>query len=404
LVFEVEDEGIGIPDHRMNQLFAPFNQTQRLAGGTGLGLFSLAKRIEALQGKYGVQKRKDEKKGSLFWFAIPYRPDVMVANLHHQQIQRQKKHRHRRNKGTLAGSANLGQFGAIAGGESVNGLGLGCSLKLELGHCNSLDEYCATFNNTTSTGSGRVTTPTAAAAAANNYNNNGNAAKLILRQSLHNLHQQRSNSNMVLVSGIPLTQQSLSKLPISAQSSSSSLSSDMEMDKPKEQHTTIESSPSPQSQDQLSQQRLEILLVEDSPMISKMVSMMLSRQHHQVTVAENGEIAIKRVMSRLEKTSAPFDVILMDLQMPVMDGLEATKRLRALEQEYPPKFMKKGDGTTPVPLRIIGLSANSDSDTMQEAYEAGIDCFIPKPFNFASFNNALSNIDVHQQQNQLQRK
>ncbi len=75
--------------------------------------------------------------------------------------------------------------------------------------------------------------------------------------------------------------------------------------------------------------------------------------------------------------------------MPVMDGLEATKRLRQIEEGKP---FQQDDGT-PIHLRIIGLSANSDSDTMQEAYDAGIDCFIPKPFNIASFNSALTSLD-----------
>lgn len=63
----------------MQALFSPFKQTQRLAGGTGLGLYSLAKRLEALNGRYGVAKRRDGRQGSLFWFSIPYRPDNSPA-------------------------------------------------------------------------------------------------------------------------------------------------------------------------------------------------------------------------------------------------------------------------------------------------------------------------------------
>ncbi len=53
---EVQDTGIGLSDEAMQSLFNPFKQAQRLAGGTGLGLFSLAKRVEALQGTYGVMR------------------------------------------------------------------------------------------------------------------------------------------------------------------------------------------------------------------------------------------------------------------------------------------------------------------------------------------------------------
>jgi hypothetical protein len=74
----VMDRGIGIPDTERKKLFRPFQQVQRLAGGTGLGLFSLSKRMEALGGHRGVTPRPDGKQGSVFWFAFPYRPDTMA--------------------------------------------------------------------------------------------------------------------------------------------------------------------------------------------------------------------------------------------------------------------------------------------------------------------------------------
>lgn len=51
-----------------------------MAGGTGIGLFSLSKRIEALNGSYGVGGRKDGHQGSVFWFAIPYRQDCIDSS------------------------------------------------------------------------------------------------------------------------------------------------------------------------------------------------------------------------------------------------------------------------------------------------------------------------------------
>jgi hypothetical protein len=81
LQFEVQDTGIGLSEEAIQMLFNPFKQAQRMAGGTGLGLFSLAKRVEALHGQYGVCSRPDGQQGSLFWFAIPYRPDYLSAEL-----------------------------------------------------------------------------------------------------------------------------------------------------------------------------------------------------------------------------------------------------------------------------------------------------------------------------------
>jgi CheY-like chemotaxis protein len=77
----VEDEGIGISDDKKSSLFKPFQQTMRLAGGTGLGLYSLSKRVEVLKGSFGVEDRADGRPGSRFWFSIPYYPneDVNVS-------------------------------------------------------------------------------------------------------------------------------------------------------------------------------------------------------------------------------------------------------------------------------------------------------------------------------------
>jgi CheY-like chemotaxis protein len=76
----VADEGIGIEEGKQSMLFKPFQQTMRLAGGTGLGLYSLSKRVEVLGGGFGVENRPDGRQGSMFWFSIPYSPDVAFSN------------------------------------------------------------------------------------------------------------------------------------------------------------------------------------------------------------------------------------------------------------------------------------------------------------------------------------
>ena len=59
--------GIGISSEKRNELFSPFKQVQRYAGGTGLGLFSLAKRVEAQGGAYGARNRADDSPGCCIW-------------------------------------------------------------------------------------------------------------------------------------------------------------------------------------------------------------------------------------------------------------------------------------------------------------------------------------------------
>ena len=72
----ISDTGIGVPETVRATLFQPFQQAQKMAGGTGLGLYSLRKRVEALTGNCGVASRDDGARGSAFWFEFPYRPDV----------------------------------------------------------------------------------------------------------------------------------------------------------------------------------------------------------------------------------------------------------------------------------------------------------------------------------------
>ena len=81
------DTGIGISESARASLFQPFQQAQKRAGGTGLGLYSLLKRVEALGGRCGVASRDDGQRGSAFWFEFPYRPDAGAMAAHARSHQ-----------------------------------------------------------------------------------------------------------------------------------------------------------------------------------------------------------------------------------------------------------------------------------------------------------------------------
>lgn len=260
LRFEVEDTGIGLSDEAMANLFKPAKQAERLASGTGLGLFSLARRMEALGGMYGVQKRRDGKRGSLFWFEIPYRPVVEPPPTLHESL-------------SVAGDVDDDEL---------------------------------------------------------------------------------------------LLQESDTPAPV----------------------------------------KLNILVADDCVFILKTCKQMFRRAGHLVTTAENGNEALKLIK---ENKNGPnkdvFDVVLMDLQMPFMDGLQATTELRKYEELYCSSPHQVGSGSAAKyadssvleakdtsHLLVIGVSNAADKETIKEAFIAGVDAFIPKPFNLKAFSEVYSSL------------
>lgn len=116
---------------------------------------------------------------------------------------------------------------------------------------------------------------------------------------------------------------------------------------------------------------LDILLAEDNAVNRMLAVRLLNKVGHQVTVAENGRVALDSWINKKP------DVILMDVQMPVMDGLEATQQIRQQERLV--------GGRTP----IIALTANAMSSDREKCLQAGMDDFLSKPFNVQDLLDVL---------------
>jgi hypothetical protein len=117
---------------------------------------------------------------------------------------------------------------------------------------------------------------------------------------------------------------------------------------------------------------LRILLAEDHPVNQKVAQIMLTKSGHVVEVAGDGAQAVEAARR------GGFDLILMDMQMPVLDGLEATRRIRAEEAEQQrPR------------VTIIAMTANAREEDRQVCLEAGMDDFVSKPIRIATLVEKL---------------
>ena len=109
-----------------------------------------------------------------------------------------------------------------------------------------------------------------------------------------------------------------------------------------------------------------VLLVEDNFVNAEIANMILTQFGIEVDRAENGRIGLDKVSGH---DAEYYDAVLMDIQMPVMNGLEATRAIRALE----------GDHYRELP--IIAMSANAYDEDVKDCLAAGMDAHIAKPFD-----------------------
>lgn len=121
--------------------------------------------------------------------------------------------------------------------------------------------------------------------------------------------------------------------------------------------------------------RCRILLAEDDPDSRSLISHLLRRAGADVTVAENGRRAADLALARMGRDNA-IDVLLMDMEMPVMDGLEAVRLLRREKFDSP----------------IIALTAHTSDSSSYQCIEAGCDAFVTKPVAWEDLFDTISRL------------
>jgi len=123
-------------------------------------------------------------------------------------------------------------------------------------------------------------------------------------------------------------------------------------------------------------QNLRVLLAEDTPANQKVVMAVLKKRGHAVVVANNG-----REATELYKPDK-FDVVLMDVQMPIMDGYQATAAIRKMEEDY--------EKSTP----IIAMTAHAMKGDREKCLEAGMDSYISKPIEVAALIELVESVAI----------
>jgi CheY-like chemotaxis protein len=123
-----------------------------------------------------------------------------------------------------------------------------------------------------------------------------------------------------------------------------------------------------------SNQKLNILVAEDNLINQKVAMMNLKQLGHDVEIAINGRMAVEMYKS------GNYDLILMDIQMPILDGVSATIEIRKIEE----------DNKVDKPIKIIAITANALTEDRNRCFEAGMDYFLTKPFKAEDLIKALS--------------
>jgi signal transduction histidine kinase/CheY-like chemotaxis protein/ligand-binding sensor domain-containing protein len=129
-------------------------------------------------------------------------------------------------------------------------------------------------------------------------------------------------------------------------------------------------------------EKFDILVAEDNKINQKLIMMRLSKLGHRVEVVDNGKDLVEKWKNR------SFDLILMDIQMPEMDGMQATRSIREMEAE----FAKSGAPGDVYHIPIVALTAHAMKGDRERFMDAGMDAYIAKPIDVSDLVSTIKNM------------
>jgi signal transduction histidine kinase/CheY-like chemotaxis protein len=124
---------------------------------------------------------------------------------------------------------------------------------------------------------------------------------------------------------------------------------------------------------------LRVLVAEDNPINQIVLGGLLSKLGVESVFVDDGKQAVDRYLKSLDARETPFDAVIMDCEMPVLDGYSATRHIRQHESKY----------ASAQPIRIIGLTAHAIDEYRERALDSGMNDFLTKPVHIETLKRAL---------------
>ncbi len=360
--FEVTDTGVGMSDEARRGLFEKFTQADssitRRFGGSGLGLAISKQIVELMGGKIGVES--EEGRGSKFWFEADLMPATSPTVSRRELPQTLKGLRAllvddtdmnqrvlSRQLDALGMECVAIEDGFRAIGEIERAWHLGQPFDVVI-----LDHMMPGISGDTLArrirqSSGIADTKLIIASSAGSYGLPPDIQKIVDVVLTKPIREQSLLDGFASIFGRPGQSDMSARTAVAREAM--------------EPSAVVPSRP------------LRVLLAEDHKINQRLAIMLLKSANHQVDLAENGEEAVAAVVK------GDYDVVLMDVQMPVLDGVQATKKIRALD---PPKSA----------IPIIALTAHAMAGAREEYLAAGMDDYLSKPLEPNALFGALARL------------
>ena len=380
LRFSILDTGIGIPADKLGSIFEAFTQadasTARRYGGTGLGLAISKSLVELMGGSIGVTS--EEGKGSEFSFVVGLSRDTETGVVALPSVVAPGT----RGRALLV-EGNVSQRMAVRGilirdgwtvdevsgcreAEALDASQVAC-YDLAIVDCTQSDGCGVTLARDLSAASG-LQTPlpcvmlcTLGDETATREIRAETAPPVPMLLKPVDASELRAAIEQALTgSVVPAADAGTDATPLTP----STLPS-----------PETEAAPPPVESPAPARRELRVLLAEDAPINQKLAEAVLRRMGHEVTVARNGVEAVSLVQEQR------FDIVLMDIQMPEMGGVEATERIRHFE-------MAKGMARIP----IVAVTANALKGDRENYLAAGMDGYVSKPIVFAALEAEIERV------------